>query len=872
MKKNLIKKTALVALASTGVLAMAACHKSGKLDENTPFIMASQDVDKVFNPFFTSSVTDSNVVGMTQMGMLGNDAAGNVTTHKDGASVVVEDYESVYDSDSDTTTYSFILRNDVKFANGSPLTMKDVLFNLYVYLDPVYTGSATLYSTDIVGLKKYRTQEENENEQDSYKEQFEIKAQSRINTLVSISDRILNVDYKNVDFYGNPDLFKEYLQKYVDRSTANAHLIEDFEKALQLFTEEIDTDYNNAKGSYEDLKFYDKNGKEYSNLLTTDVEVFLYNEGIITWNKNFDYNGNGRLEASIDFDDIRNMTEEAAKKLVIDQNMPSNITEIVSYWQTASNLQEFITNSEMEESLSKSDVKYPNIEGIRFANRTESVKVKGTDYNVPKYAADGSVVEGNEILTIKINGVDPKAIWNFAFAVAPMYYYSNSEQIALFDYETHFGIERASQTFRDSVIKDQDKLALPMGAGAYQVANSDGSTENVTASSFFDGTTLHFTRNDYFKDGQTGESAKIKNVFMRIVPSNGILDSLYTGQVDYCEPNAKPETVTELNGKKSDGLNYKEVTTAGYGYIGINAGKVKNIYVRQAIMHAINVEDISGYYGSSAETIYRSMSKNSWAYPKNATAYYPYVGGIIPADLDNVSPTYADYVTSHHPEKIGKEAMTSEEQIAFIKYLVEEKGGYEESNGTYSKGSSDSLKYVFTIAGSSEDHPAFTPLSQASELLNKAGFQTSVFKDANALTKLNTGALAVWAAAWSSTIDPDMYQVYHKDSTASSVKNWGYPEILRNVNGQYDTENDILNELSDLIEEGRSFTDPKDRAPKYSDALDKVMELAVELPTYQRTDLCVYNSTKVDEKTFVQNPSAYMGLTNRLWTVCLREQ
>lgn len=867
MKKNFIKKAALLGLASVGILSVASCKKNKNFDENTPFTMATQDVDKVFNPFFTSSVSDSNVVGMTQMGMLGNDASGNVTTAKKGASVVVYDYEITYDKDSDTSTYSFVLRNDVKFSNGTPLTIKDVLFNLYVYLDPVYTGSATLYSTDIVGLKKYRTQEESETEQDSYKKKFELAAQSRIDTLASYADRIINRDFKNEDFYGNTNLFKEKLQTYVKEGTATEHLVEDFEKAVELFTEEIDTDFNNAKGSYEDMKFYDKNGKEYKNVLNSDVEVFLYNEGVITWNKNYDYNGNGQLEAEADLAELKAMTEAEAKAYVINKNMPTNLGSIIYYWQTATNLSEFITNSEMEASISNSELRYSSIDGIKFANRTQAVTVNGTEYQAPTYAADGSAVNSNEVLSITINGVDPKAIWNFAFAVAPMYYYSNSEEISKFDYESHFGIKYGSQTFRDNVIKDKDKLQLPMGAGAYQVSNDNGSTENVTASSFFDGTTIHFTRNDYFKDAETGEPAKIKNVFMRVVPTNGYLDSLYTNQVDYCEPNAKPETVTELNGQKSKGYNFKEVTTAGYGYIGINAGKVKNLYVRQAIMHAINVEDISGYYGSSAETIYRSMSKNSWAYPKNATAYYPCITQKIPADLDSVSPAYADYVREHHSNKIGKEAMTLEEQIDFIKYLVHDLGGIEENNGSFA-----GLNYVFSIAGASEDHPAFTPLSRASELLNKAGFQTSVFKDANALSKLNNGELAVWAAAWSSTIDPDMYQVYHKDSNASSVKNWGYPEILRNVGGQYDTEYGLLEELSELIEEGRSVTDQKDRAPIYARALDKVMELAVELPTYQRTDLCVYNSNKVDESTFVQNPTAYMGLTNRLWTVCLREQ
>ena len=54
-------------------------------------------------------------------------------------------------------------------------------------------------------------------------------------------------------------------------------------------------------------------------------------------------------------------------------------------------------------------------------------------------------------------------------------------------------------------------------------------------------------------------------------------------------------------------------------------------------------------------------------------------------------------------------------------------------------------------------------------LLEECGWKVNIEPDINALTKLSTGSLAVWAAAWGSTIDPDMYQVYHKNSTATSV-------------------------------------------------------------------------------------------------------
>ena len=45
------------------------------------------------------------------------------------------------------------------------------------------------------------------------------------------------------------------------------------------------------------------------------------------------------------------------------------------------------------------------------------------------------------------------------------------------------------------------------------------------------------------------------------------------------------------------------------------------------------------------------------------------------------------------------------------------------------------------------------------------------------------------------------------------------------------------------------------------------MDLAVELPTYQRSDLCVYNNTVIDAKTLVKNPNCFIGLFDKLWEI-----
>ena len=154
-------------------------------NENDALVFSTLEVDGVFNPFFTTSGTDSTVVGMTQIGMLGNDSAG-LPTWGDEYDVITKDLQitTVGEGDDAITTYLFVLKNNVRFSNGSYLTIKDVLFNYYVYLDPVYSGSSTIYSTDIVGLKEYRTQAASENEQDSFLTKFQIQAKDRIDVLV----------------------------------------------------------------------------------------------------------------------------------------------------------------------------------------------------------------------------------------------------------------------------------------------------------------------------------------------------------------------------------------------------------------------------------------------------------------------------------------------------------------------------------------------------------------------------------------------------------------------------------------------------------------------------------------------------------------
>ena len=173
-----------------------------------------------------------------------------------------------------------------------------------------------------------------------------------------------------------------------------------------------------------------------------------------------------------------------------------------------------------------------------------------------------------------------------------------------------------------------------------------------------------------------------------------------------------------------------------------------------------------------------------------------------------------------------------------------------------------------TIAGGSTDHPAYAMFLKAAEILNSAGMEVKVVTSQTALSDLSSGKLAIWAAAWSSTIDPDMYQIYHMDSQASSTSNWGYKQIKAGKNSEaYSDEYALIQELSELIDAGRSTTDQETRKAIYKEALDKIMELAVEMPTYQRKDMSAYNKKILDESTMTpeKDRSPYNGLISRIW-------
>ena len=134
---------------------------------DAPLVIASDDFSEKFSRFFSASVPDTNVAGLTSVALLTNDRAGELIYNGiEGETKSYNGTDYTYEGISDcvvtenadgTVDYDFTLRQGVKFSDGEELTADDVIFSYYVFLDPSYDGSGSVYALPIKGLEEYRS-------------------------------------------------------------------------------------------------------------------------------------------------------------------------------------------------------------------------------------------------------------------------------------------------------------------------------------------------------------------------------------------------------------------------------------------------------------------------------------------------------------------------------------------------------------------------------------------------------------------------------------------------------------------------------------------------------------------------------------------
>ena len=128
-------------------------------------VYATSSFGMKFSPFFAATAYDQEVVDFTQGGLLAADRGGaiiydgiNGETHSyNGTDYFYQgmgSVEVVQNADG-TVDYKLTMRDDIKFSDGTPATIDDVIFGIYVLADPTYDGASTLYAQPIIGMSEY---------------------------------------------------------------------------------------------------------------------------------------------------------------------------------------------------------------------------------------------------------------------------------------------------------------------------------------------------------------------------------------------------------------------------------------------------------------------------------------------------------------------------------------------------------------------------------------------------------------------------------------------------------------------------------------------------------------------------------------------
>lgn len=850
MKKTFLKHIstvlALILLIGASASLITGCKPKGGTglsNEETPLVLSSEALDGVFNPFFYSAGADGEIVGYTQVSMLSGNENGEIIANWQepcvsfAYSVVTtgsrSDYESSGNYNNYYTDYYFAIKDGLKFSDGTALTMHDVLFNMYMVLDPAYTGISTMYSVNIKGLQAYREQTENENEQGS--DYYSNLADARIQAILGWAENNKENDWGQFGSY---------------EASATPHIANDINKIYELFREEMETDWaasRDTAANEEYDRYVDKNGNR---IYTEDWQVFLAMYGHFRADRKLDANDKEYFELYTDYPAGKAHDKDTVIQYCFDamfadyetapKSYKENLKSALTMYQTGDKMRTYLRAEIMRDELG-GELRVKNVSGITVMPNASSIpdanggEIKLKDANGAEKSYD--------VLKIRIDGEDPKAIQNLSFVVAPGHYYSTPElwSAALADtnYTSNFGVSWSDPTFMTRIQQNQ----LPLGAGPYLAANENNEIAKSKSEFFSSDNIVYMIRNDNFMLG----SPKIRKLRFKVVSTAQLYNEVKSGGVHFASPQAKKTTVESLTGTDKDVLNYALADNLGYGYVGINAGEVKNIWVRRAIMTALNPNLTVDYYGGSdyASVITRPMSKTLKSYYPNADTY------VYKQGLNSYSYAY---------DATGETALR----------YARDMGGCTVSNGKLVDTDGKALKYTFTVAGDTEDHPAFNMLTNAAKILNDKGFDITVTKDSSALIKLANGKLTVWAAAWSSSSDPDMFQVYHKNSMATSIKAWGYGYLTGNESGD---QREIVNRLADYIDAGRESTVVEVRQRVYADALDTLMELAVECPTYQRKSLYVWPRNVFDESTIYTGTgvSAYRSPLSEIWNVSFKE-
>ncbi len=784
MKMSNIKKILALVLALVMVFALCACGESNTpapeeskapveeskapVEENTStLVYATSTFGQKFSPFFYTTAYDEEVVSNFTGGLLAADRGGAIIHHGiEGETVEYNGTDYTYygmgdvdvvQNDDGSVDYNLTMRDDIVFSDGTPATIDDVIFGIYVMADPSYDGSSTVYALPIEGMADYYN---------SQQYLYKLLAEAgRDNTDFTLWDEATQTAFwASVDAAG-----EKFAQEIIDYVVASYNT-DEYAATIEATPDEI------AADPALQVKF-GMNMWGYGDAWTEGATAADY------W---------AAIEAAY-----------------------GDIIEASDTETAGSSLFDLMDDFADYDKLVATGDDVPNIKGI----------IRTGDYS----------------LTVHMTEYDATAIYNMSFIIAPLHHYGD---VSKYDYDNNkFGFDKGDL----SGVKA--KTTEPLGCGPYIFKSYENGVVTMEANpTYFLGEPK--TKTILFKEGEDAD----------YVPG------IVTGTYDLAVPSISEETLNAITDANSNGeLTGDTLTTflvdyRGYGYLGINAdlvnidgdpGSEESKALRKGFMTVLAVYRdtvINSYYGDRAAVIQYPISNTSWAAPQPADEGYR-----------------AAYSVDADGNDIFDSSMNDEQKYdAALKAAVTffEKAGYtfDADGKVVSAPAGAPESYEILIPGNGkQDHPTYGVATAASKALETIGIKLTVNDVGSSVwnNALEGNTAQMWVAAWQSTADPDMYQVYHSSNAHGKGTN----------SNHYQVDDPALDAL---IIDGRTSADTEYRKSVYKQAMEIIMDWGVELPVYQRKDCTVASTIRVDCDTLPKDMTPYWGWKAEIETLAVK--
>lgn len=188
MKKRFVKKIALALSIVMVAATLAACgndaanntanaentNAEGTTEETveeevnqTPLVAGYDTFSGKFSTFQATTAYDQDVAAVTGVSLLTTDREGNIVLQGiEGETIPYNGTDYTYyglancditQNEDGTVDYAFTIRDDVTFSDGTPLTIDDAIFSMYVLSDPTFDGSSTFSALPIEGMTEYKS-------------------------------------------------------------------------------------------------------------------------------------------------------------------------------------------------------------------------------------------------------------------------------------------------------------------------------------------------------------------------------------------------------------------------------------------------------------------------------------------------------------------------------------------------------------------------------------------------------------------------------------------------------------------------------------------------------------------------------------------